>query len=156
MTIHRGTILGSCQLGLHGYGYPIYVNIPYEWTKNPDPPKVLTITTPWVPTVYLYCTRYLKDKQCVYLPCDVSRLLYLGKRRKKLDTMREANFRLNSNYKVPQARKKSGGAAGIPMVDGSYLECQVFWRISGIERDVYLTPFLLFMFQTFLPYSLDK
>ena len=22
--------------------------------------------------------------------------------------------------------------------DGSYLECQDFWRISGIERDVYL------------------
>ncbi len=23
--------------------------------------------------------------------------------------------------------------------DGSYLECQDFWRISGIERDVFLT-----------------
>ena len=25
---------------LNGYGYPIYVNIPYEWTYEPDPPHV--------------------------------------------------------------------------------------------------------------------
>ena len=31
---------------LKGYGYPIYSNIPYEWTMNPNPPEIPTDYNP--------------------------------------------------------------------------------------------------------------
>ncbi len=123
-----------------GYGVPIYVNIPYEWTRKPNPPEIPHDYNP----VGSYRQKFnipdtWEGKQVFIHFGAVKSAFYLWINGKGLDTARTAKHRRNlisPNYIQP----------GINLLavevyrwsDGSYLECQDFWRISGIERDVYL------------------
>ena len=49
--------------------------------------------------------------------------------------------KLPAEFNITKAAKKGKNTIAIQIfrwTDGSYLECQDFWRISGIERDVYI------------------
>ena len=49
--------------------------------------------------------------------------------------------KLPSEFNITKALRKGLNTVAIQIfrwTDGSYLECQDFWRISGIERDVYV------------------
>jgi len=133
---------------LQGYGVPIYCNIPYSFKKDPprvmgDPPKdwpaynhrnpvgsyrrEFTIPDAW------------KGRQ-VFIHFDgVSSAFYLWVNGKKVGysqgSRTPAEFDITSYL---QNGKNVLAAEVYRYSDGSYLECQDFWRLSGIFRDVYL------------------
>ncbi len=125
---------------LQGYDVPIYVNIPYEWTKNPVPPIVPRKYNP----IGSYYREFEVDsswiKKSVFIHFGaVKSAFYLWVNGEKVgyseDSKLPAEFDITKYVKVG---KNSVAVEVYRWSDGSYLECQDFWRISGIERDVYL------------------
>ncbi|MBM3404846.1 MAG: hypothetical protein FJY10_08150 [Bacteroidetes bacterium] len=128
------------NIELQGYGYPIYVNWAYEFTRQPNPPDVpdeynpvgsyvttFTIPAAWVNKQVFLHFGAVKSFMYVYLN---------GKRvGMSKDGKTPAEFNITS-FLVPGANRLA--VEVFRWSDGSFLECQDFWRISGIERDVYL------------------
>jgi beta-galactosidase len=134
------TIAVPSNWEFQGYGVPIYVNIPYEWTFKPNPPEVPKDYNP----TGSYRQRFnipenWGDKQVFIHFGAVKSAFYLWINGELAgyseDSKTPAEFnitpyiRTGSNLLAIQLYRWS---------DGSYLECQDFWRISGIERDVFL------------------
>jgi len=123
-----------------GYDYPIYVNIPYEFSKNPVPPIVPMDYNP----VGSYKTNFMIPE------------LWTGGRVfiHFRDVKSYMNFWINGKFvgmnkgsKMPAefdiTDKIKPGLNDLSVEvfrfsDASYLECQDFWRLSGIEGDVFL------------------
>lgn len=125
---------------LEGYGVPIYVNIPYEWTQNPNPPEV--------PVDYNPVGSY---KRTFSLPADwdgkqvfihfgaVKSAFYLWVNGKKAGYSQGS--KTPAEFDITSYLRPGENSLALEVYrwsDGSWLECQDFWRISGIERDVYL------------------
>ena len=127
---------------LEGHGVPIYTNHPYPfyWKQTPNPPD---IPDGWNP-VGQYKRNFSLPKgwrgQTV--------ILHLG-------AIKSAGFvwvngqrigytqgsKLPAEFDITHALKKGENSLALEIYrwsDGSFLECQDFWRISGIERDVWL------------------
>ena len=125
-----------------GYGTPIYINSPFEWSpdsggKEPTFPEVVpgglyrmkfTLPASW-------------DGRQVFIQLGGVKsgfMLYLNGKQVGYseDSKNPAEFNLTpylqpgENLLAMEVHRWSSG---------SYYECQDFWRISGIERDVYLT-----------------
>ena len=125
-----------------GYGTPIYINSPFEWSpdsggKEPTFPDVVpgglyrmkfTLPASW-------------DGRQVFIQLGGVKsgfMLYLNGKQVGYseDSKNPAEFNLTpylkpgENLLAMEVHRWSSG---------SYYECQDFWRISGIERDVYLT-----------------
>ena len=127
-----------------GYGIPIYVNETYEWVKppaQPDPPHVPHDYNPTgcyrraftVPAAW-------KDKEVFVHFGAVKSAFYVWVNGRYVGYSEDS--KTPAEWDI--TRYLSGGENSICLKvlrwsDGSYLECQDFWRISGIERDVYLT-----------------
>lgn len=125
---------------VQGYGTPIYVNQPYEFQpRNPKPPtlpedipvgvytKRFTVPSDWQgDDVYL---RVGGAKSGMYVYVNDKFVGYSE------DSKNPADFLIN-----PYLRKGENVVSLLiyRWSTGSYLECQDFWRISGIERDVEL------------------
>lgn len=126
---------------VQGFGTAVYVNHPYEFCpRNPQPPQL----PDKIPTgVYSrkFTPEFGAGEKCYLNLCGVKGGVYLF---------------INDNYVGYSEDSKdlvryditpyveSGMEADLRIVvtrwnTGSYLECQDFWRISGIERDVYLS-----------------
>ncbi|MBU2649804.1 MAG: DUF4981 domain-containing protein [Bacteroidetes bacterium] len=125
---------------LSGYGIPIYVNIAYEFTKNPNPPELPQDYNP----VGMYRTGFHIPES--WKDMDVH--LFFG-------AVKSAFYLyINGRYIGYSQGSKTPAEFDItPYIlpgenllalevyrwsAGSWLECQDFWRISGIERDVML------------------
>lgn len=128
---------------LHGYGHPLYTNVPYPWTnqfKN-NPPIVpikenhvgsyrrsITIPASW------------RGKKVIAHFGSVTSNINLWVNGRPVgyseDSKLEAEFDLTPYIKY--------GAENLiafqshRWCDGSYLEDQDFWRLSGVGRDCYL------------------
>ncbi|MDX5584646.1 MAG: glycoside hydrolase family 2 TIM barrel-domain containing protein, partial [Aureibaculum sp.] len=127
---------------INGYGYPIYVNQPYEF-KN-----LIEINPPLVPTKYnptgVYRKEIVINKK--WLQKDI--FLHVGTAKSNLKVWVNGEYiGYGEDGKLPQEFNISNfikeGKNNITMKvmrwsDGSYLECQDFWRMSGITRDSYL------------------
>lgn len=125
---------------LQGYGIPIYTNQPYEFAPmNPTPPtlpennevgiyhRTFTIDSSWLSRdVYLHIAG---AKSGVYTYINGQEVGYSE------DSKNPAEFLINK-YLSPG--ENSVTFKIYRWSTGSYLECQDFWRISGIERDVFL------------------
>lgn len=124
---------------VNGYGIPIYVNHPYEF-PNANPPHVPEDINP----VGSYRKSFKLDKswegQRIMLHLGaVKSAFYLWINGEYVgyseDSKLEAEFDITDfvetgeNLIAMQVYRWS---------TGTYLECQDFWRISGIERDVYV------------------
>lgn len=124
-----------------GYGTPIYVNHPYEFAmNNPQPPiiphdeqptgiyrKRFTLPASWAGQRVFLHLGSVKSAFRLYVN---GRYVGLGK-----DSKLESEFELTDYLKPGQ------NLLALEVrrwTDASYLECQDFWRISGIQRDVYL------------------
>ncbi len=131
-----------------GYGIPIYTNIPYEFGAQDDKGKIMRPTPPLVPEfdnpVGIYRKTFelkkgWEGKQVFIHLGAVKSVFYLWCNGKKVgyseDSKLEAEFDLSSHVKPGQNQIT---IQVFRYSDASYLECQDFWRISGIERDVYL------------------
>lgn len=133
---------------LQGYGTPIYVNIPYEfcspghtpyWEK-PNPPYV---PKDWNPTG-TYRREFVLSNNWegkeIFLSADGIRgaaFYYING--KFVGMSKDAKTPARFNV-TPMARagKNTIAIQVHRFSDANYLECQDFWRISGIEREIYL------------------
>lgn len=133
---------------LQGFGTPIYVNHPYEfcspghapyWDK-PNPPYV---PKEWNPTGTYRRTFTLPadwDNKEIFLSADGVRgaaFYYLNGKFVGMNKDSKTPARFN----VTSLARRGENVIAIQVhrfSDGNYLECQDFWRISGIERDIYL------------------
>ncbi|MCK5135941.1 MAG: DUF4981 domain-containing protein [Bacteroidales bacterium] len=125
---------------LKGYGVPIYVNIPYEWTTDPKPPAVPTDHNPVgsyrrtfnVPSTWTGKQVYVHFgavKSAFYLWINGEKVGY------------SQGSKTPAEFNITSYIKKGKNEVAVEVYrwsDGSWLECQDFWRISGIEREVYL------------------
>jgi beta-galactosidase len=124
---------------IQGYGVPIYVNTEYEFqmTNPPFVPekynpvgsyrKVFTIPENWQNReIFLH---FGAVKSAMFLWINGQKVGY------SQGSKTPAEFNI-TDYVV--AGENLMAVQVFRWSDGSYLECQDFWRLSGIERDVYL------------------
>ena len=127
---------------IQGYGYPVYVNSPYEFIHlmKPDPPKV--------PQDYNPVGSYFRDftlpenwkGQQVFLHFGaVKSFCYIYLNDKQIGMGKDGKTPIEIDI-TPYLRegKNNLGIEVFRWSDGTYLECQDMWRMSGINRDVFL------------------
>ncbi|MEO1514491.1 MAG: glycoside hydrolase family 2 TIM barrel-domain containing protein [Bacteroidota bacterium] len=137
-TSHWPKIAVPSNWQLQGHGHPIYVNDRYPFPKNPpfvpedDNPvgsykRVFELPEQWAEKEIFLTFGAVKTAAYFWINGQ-----WLGYNQ---DSKTEVTFRL-----TPYLRKGQNqlSVEVYRYCDGSYLECQDFWRLSGIERDVYL------------------
>ena len=125
---------------LKGYGYPIYSNIPYEWTLSPKPPEIPSDHNP----VGSYRRSFSLPSQWagkqVYIHFGaVKSAFYLWVNGRKVGYSQGS--KTPAEFNITSYLDEGENLVAVEVYrwsDGSWLECQDFWRISGIEREVYL------------------
>lgn len=126
---------------LQGYDRPIYVNHPYEFAlKNPYPPKA---PHEWNP-VGSYRRDFVlpedwRDRRIVLHFGAVKSSFYVWVNGKKVgysqDSKMQAEFDITPYVNIG---KNTLAVEVYRFSIGSYLECQDFWRLAGIKRDVWI------------------
>ncbi len=124
---------------LQGYGIPIYVNTEYEFqmTNPPNVPndynpvgsfrKEFTIPADWSDReIFIH---FGAVKSAMYLWINGQKVGYSQGSKTPAEFNITDYLNSGKNIVAVQVFRWS---------DGSYLECQDFWRLSGIERDVFL------------------
>lgn len=136
---------------MKGYGYPIYTNTFYEFAdprseiqytemKHPNPPHVpsrhnevgaykrtFTVPANW------------EGKQVVLRFDAVSAAMYVWVNGKRVGYSQGS--KTPAEFDVTNFVKTGKNQVAVEVYrwsDGSYLECQDYWRLSGITRDVYV------------------
>ena len=121
-----------------GFGIPIYTNIVYPFPKNP--PFIDQEFNP----VGSYRTRFTipkswDGKKVILHLGSVTGAMYVYVNGKEVGYS-EAS-KLPAEFDITNYLKPNDNLLAIQIIrwhDGSYLEDQDFWRLTGIERDVYL------------------
>jgi len=125
---------------MQSYDIPIYVNQPYAWTKDPHPPFVPHNYNP----VGSYFREFIIDESWdgknIFIHFGaVKSAMYLWINGEKVGYSQGS--KLPAEFDITKYVKPGKNTLALEVYrwsDGSYLECQDFWRLSGIERDVYL------------------
>jgi len=139
------TIPVPSNVEMHGYGIPIYVNATYPWTWHG-----VKASPPVVPgndpnnTVNSYRRTFSMPKDWdgrrVLLTFDgVNSFFYVWINGQKVGMGKDA--RTPVEFDITPYLKPGENLIAVEnfrWCDGSYLEDQDFWRLSGIFRDVYL------------------
>ena len=125
---------------INGYGVPIYLNHPYEFTYDPAPPDIpddynpvgsyrrhFNIPKDWLNNRILI--HFGAVKSAFYIWVNGEKVGYSQGSKLPAEFDITDHVRADENVVALEVYRWS---------DGSFLECQDFWRISGIERDVYL------------------
>ena len=125
---------------INGYGVPIYLNHPYEFSYNPDPPNI--------PDGYNPVGSYRKEfiipsawegNRIVIHFGAVKSAFFLWVNGQQVGYSQGS--KLPAEFDITEYVKTGRNLVALQVYrwsDGTYLECQDFWRISGIERDVFL------------------
>jgi beta-galactosidase len=132
-----GTITVPANWELNGYGTPIYVNVDNEFRPN-EPPFAPTVDNPVgcyvtefdIPETWgnrLTFINFGAVKSAYYLLVNGQFVGFTE------DAKTNAEFDLTPFVKVG---KNKLAVKVYRFSNGSYFECQDFWRLSGIERDV--------------------
>jgi len=124
-----------------GFGTAVYTNIPYDFCpKNPVPP-----TLPEAIPTGVYSRKFkaaVADGERLYLNiCGVKGGAYVYVNDMAVGYSEDAKDAVRydiTSFVKPNA-KNDLRIVVTQWSTGSYLECQDFWRLSGIERDVYLS-----------------
>ena len=133
------TVPGNWEV--QGWGTPIYVNHPYDFcTYNPQPP-VLPEAFP----AALYHRQFTVPEgwagRDVFLNlCGIKSGTYVYVNGREIGYCEDSKSL--ARFCITEALKPGSNDLLLKVYrysTGSYLECQDFWRISGIERDVYLS-----------------
>ncbi len=158
---HWDSIKVPANWEIEGYGIPIYVNHQYEFSdyKAPIADDMEMTTDPSngrrvpknlgdVPDKYNPVGSYRRDFNIGETWANKEMFLHIG-------AMKSGGFvwlngqyigysqgsKLPAEFNITKAAKVGKNTLAIQIfrwTDGSYLECQDFWRISGIERSVYV------------------
>ncbi len=135
------TIKVPANWEIEGFGIPIYVNTTYPFQKGklnpPDIPdghnpvgsykRTFTVPNNW------------NGKEIFIHLGAVKSAFYIWINGKKVGYSQGS--KLPAEFNITKFIKPGKNTIALEVYrwsDGSYLECQDFWRISGIERDVYL------------------
>lgn len=133
------TIPVPSNVEVQGYGIPIYSNIPYPWLAH---------TPPLVPDQYNSVSSYRRTFRVpaawagreIYLTFDgVNSFFTLWLNGVKLGFSKDS--RTPATFRLTPSLKSGDNLLAVEVIrwcDGSYLEDQDFWRLSGIFRDVTL------------------
>jgi beta-galactosidase len=125
-----------------GYGIPMYTNIPYEFApKNPNPPDIPDNndqpTAGYRKSFHLPVT-WKGMKVYLHLGAVKSAFrLYVNGKEVGLGK----DSKLESEFDLTQYVNEGNNLIAMEVrrwTDGSFLECQDMWRLSGISRDCYL------------------
>ncbi|HUX58813.1 MAG TPA: glycoside hydrolase family 2 TIM barrel-domain containing protein [Bacteroidales bacterium] len=123
---------------MKGYGIPIYVNITYPFIKNPPfiqhewNPVGSYKRTFEVPSVW-------KDKEIFLHFGAVSSAFYVWVNEEMVGYSQES--KTPAEFNITKYLKRGRNSVAVEVYrwsDGSYLEDQDFWRLSGIQRSVFL------------------
>ena len=135
-----GTIRVPGNWEFQGYGTPVYVNTAYEFAADPHPPVIpdedpvgIYMRTFTVPATWAGREVYLNlcgAKSGVYTFVNGKEAGYSEDSKDLARFDITPYLREGENELMLKCYRWSSG---------SYLECQDFWRVSGIERDVYLS-----------------
>ena len=125
---------------LSGYGVPIYLNHPYEFSYDPDPPNIPEGYNP----VGSYRKRFVippswENRDIILHFGAVKSAFFIWINGKKVGYSQGS--KLPAEFDITDYVKIGENLVALQVYrwsDGTYLECQDFWRISGIERDVFL------------------
>ena len=134
------TIKVPSNVEIQGYGIPIYTNARYPWTEDPQPPiipadnnpvssyrRTFTIPSKWEGRHSLL--RFEGVESAFYLWVNGHKVGY------------SEGSRTDAEFDITDYVKTGENQLAVEVYrwsDGSYLEDQDFWRLSGIFRDVYL------------------
>ena len=124
---------------LNGYGTPVYVNVDNEFRPN-DPPLAPTVNNP----VGCYARNFFVPgdwmNRRVYLNFGaVKSAFFLWVNGKFVGFSEDA--KTNVEFDITDVVQFGVNRLAMKVYrfsNGSYFECQDFWRLSGIERDVML------------------
>ncbi len=121
---------------LNGFGIPIYTNVEYPFPKNP----------PFIDHAYNPVGSYLKEfkvpenwdgKDVILSFGSISGAAYVWINGKEVGFSKVSKSA--AEFNITGYLKKGVNTLAVQVLrwhDGSYLEDQDFWRLSGIERDV--------------------
>ncbi len=140
------TVPGNWEL--QGFGTPIYVNETYEFCSPGYPPYWDKPNPPYIPKDWNPTGTYRRtftipgnwDNKEIFLSADGVRgaaFYYLNG--KFVGMSKDA--KTPARFNITSIARRGENVIAIQVhrfSDGNYLECQDFWRISGIERDIYL------------------
>jgi len=125
-----------------GYGTPIYTNIPYEFAPhNPNPPDIPDNNdqpTAGYRKTFNLPVAWKGMKVYLHLGAVKSAFrLYVNGKEAGLGK----DSKLESEYDITSYINEGNNLIAMEIrrwTDGSFLECQDFWRLSGITRDCYV------------------
>ncbi len=129
---------------LNGFGDPVYLNIGYAWRGHYDN------NPPYVPTEHNRVGHYLRTFTLPASWAGKDILLHIGSATSNVRVWingREAGYSEDSKLEarfdvtrlvVPGAENRIALEV-FRWCDGTYLEDQDFWRLSGLARETYLT-----------------
>jgi beta-galactosidase len=124
-----------------GYDIPIYVNMTYEFTRNPRPPFVPRDHNPI--GSYRRTFRVPEDWKGMDVVLEfgaVKSFFYVWVNGHRLGFSKDS--KTPAEWDITPWLADGDNILAVEVYrwsDGSYLECQDFFRLSGIERDVVLT-----------------
>lgn len=142
------TIPVPSNVELQGYGTAHYINTRYPFVKNPPfvmgkaPADWTTAREPNPVSSYRRTFTVPADwegRQTFITFNGVNSAFYLWVNGRKVGYSQDS--RTPAEFDITQYLKKGDNLLAVEVYkncDGSYLECQDFWRLSGIFRDVYL------------------
>ncbi len=141
---------------VEGFGIPIYVNHQYEFADYRKPiandiefiDKIYPKFPNKVPDTYNPVGTYVRDFEIDSTWEGNELFLHIGAMKSGGFVWLNGNYvgysqgsKLPAEFKITNIAKPGKNKIAIQIfrwTDGSYLECQDFWRISGIERSVYV------------------
>ncbi len=132
-----GEIPVPSNMEIEGHGVPIYVNIGYAWGRG-TPPRVPHEQN----SVGSYRHRFelpaaWRGRRVLITFDGVSSAFYLWVNGRKVGYSQES--RTPAEFDITDFVRGGENLLAVEVYrysDGSYLECQDFWRLSGIYRDV--------------------
>ncbi|WP_099291443.1 glycoside hydrolase family 2 TIM barrel-domain containing protein [Butyricimonas sp. Marseille-P3923] len=125
---------------VNGYGVALYTNHPYEFCpRNPQPPLLPEENPVGSYRKYFELPEQWDGKEIFLHIGAVKSGCYLYVNGTKVGYSEDSKDPVE--YNITRYLKPGQNLIALEVYrwsTGSYLECQDFWRISGIERDVYL------------------
>lgn len=125
---------------INGYGVPIYVSAGFGFTSDPQPPAIPHDNNPVGSYRRTFELPAEWEGQRVFLHFGaVNSAMYVWVNGQKVGYSQDA--KLPAEFDVTSHVRPGENTLAVEVYrwsDGSYLEDQDFWRLSGIERDVYL------------------
>ena len=126
---------------MQGWGAAVYVNQPYDFQAvNPNPP---TLPKNIATAVYSrsFSASFDEDEKCYLNIAGAKGGMYVYLNHQLLGYTEDAKnlVRYDLEGLIEPGKENNLAIVLTRWSTGSYLECQDFWRLNGIERDVFIS-----------------